>query len=536
MATLEQLRESLAHLKSYQLPERFETAATASQQDLDVSERPSTKPILEPQTVERYRKARESYLRCSIMERFLEHVATIQYDENTEYPTAQLPPSVSQEAEVELRELKEQVKEDLRQCISKVRTSHDGVLSKYQLLCQKRDHLEKSIEEAENQKGDEEETDPGIDMAIENDTIELSKEEENHKILLLKRKELESKLRKIRADKEDLNSAINRKKAVLEDLTNKNKGFEGKQLLGAPCHGNIDSMTITEIHEATAAISRKAEELRDRAEWYDSMKGTMEELGGMKILSVTSIDPNSSESNNDDDKDESASLSKITEAITLNVRLLDEYVVKIVLSSIDNAAVDVFRVKSAHFITPTTIHNTIEDPKLRDSNPTPTITFPLPSLDDLVSLSADLGPMHDLRFVLREAMARVRTLSARVDELAQLRMKYLTKITNPNHNSRLNTGFGRDDQEIVCSLSTGVTVVLCLTVDCPMVDGSAYIQQIVGVAGWQEEHLHDIKDAINDKRCRSPLHCMDLLVQEINRVEKEEGLVIPKTPVLPKKG
>ena len=298
-------------------------------------------------------------------------------------------------------------------------------------------------------------------------------------------------------------------------------------------------MSISQIEAETNEVRKKADELRDKAEYYNSMKSAMEESGEMKILSVTSM-PQPSTSDNMESNQTSLSLnSNDNESICLKVRLLDEHIVQVVLTSISrprsNPAVETFRVTSAHFITSTTISDTIQDPEQRASNQTPTVSCVIPPLDDLVSLSSNLEPMHDLRFVLREAMARVRALSALVDELAQLRMKYLTKITNTSKSGRLNNCFGGEDQEVVCSLGTGVTVVLRLTVDCPMIDGSAYIQQIVGVAGWDEESLYRIKDVVNGKKCRSPVHCMDMLVKEIERIEKEEGLSIPKTPILPRK-
>lgn len=338
-------------------------------------------------------------------------------------------------------------------------------------------------------------------------------------------------------EKEEVNNHIDRKKSVLRDLTNKDKSFsDEKQIKG---HDILDSMSISEIQAETDEIRKKVGELRDKSEYYDSMKAAMEELGGMKILSVTSIAQPSPSKNTKSSSPIPSTLSQNNESICLKVRLLDEHIVQVVLASISrprsNPSVETFRVTSAHFITPTTINDTIEDPELRASNQTPTVSCVIPPLDDLVSLSSNLEPMHDLRFVLREAMARVRALSALVDELAQLRMKYLTKITKTNKSGRQNKSFGGEDQEVVCSLSTGVTVVLRLTIDCPMIDGSAYIQQIVGVAGWDEEYLHRIKDAVNEKKCRSPVHCMDLLVKEIERIEKEEGLTIPKTPTLPKR-
>ena len=116
----------------------------------------------------------------------------------------------------------------------------------------------------------------------------------------------------------------------------------------------IDSMSISQIEAETNEVRKKADELRDKAEYYDSMKSAMEELGGMKILSVTSM-PQPSTSDNMESNQTSLSLnSNDNESICLKVRLLDEHIVQVVFTSISrprsNPAVERFRVTSAHLL------------------------------------------------------------------------------------------------------------------------------------------------------------------------------------------
>jgi hypothetical protein len=115
-----------------------------------------------------------------------------------------------------------------------------------------------------------------------------------------------------------------------------------------------------------------------------------------------------------------------------------------------------------------------------------------------------------------------------------LRTKYLTKITDPSKN-KVIYGFGGEDQEVLCSLESQITVVLRLTADCPILRGSTYIQRIVGCGGWDDTVLQRIKASVNEQRFCGPVDLMDALVEEIERVVKEEGITIPKTPVLPKR-
>lgn len=156
----------------------------------------------------------------------------------------------------------------------------------------------------------------------------------------------------------------------------------------------------------------------------------------------------------------------------------------------------------------------------------------IPPLDDLVSLSNNMKPLEDIRFILREAMARIRIISQRVDVLSQLKLKYLTRVTNPMKN-KIKFGYGGEYQEVVCSLPCQITVVLRLTCDCPLLDGSVFIHQIVGVSGWDNDCLERMKKKVNTKKFRSPIQIMDALDEEIRRVVKDEGVVLPKTPYLP---
>jgi hypothetical protein len=151
----------------------------------------------------------------------------------------------------------------------------------------------------------------------------------------------------------------------------------------------------------------------------------------------------------------------------------------------------------------------------------------IPSLDDLVRLSANLGSVEDLRFLLRETMTRIRTITARVNELAILRTRYLTKIGRLHYH---DYSFGGQDQEIMCSLNECITAVIRLAPDCPLEEGSARLDQLVGVGGWDTEILESIEK--NIPHCKGPLQLMQVLMSEIRRLE-ENGVQVPQTPSMP---
>jgi hypothetical protein len=67
-----------------------------------------------------------------------------------------------------------------------------------------------------------------------------------------------------------------------------------------------------------------------------------------------------------------------------------------------------------------------------------------------------------------------------------------------------------------------------------MMDGSVFLDQIVGVGGWDMDVLDRIKDRVNAQpNCKGPLAIMEALAKEIHRVQKEDGVALPGTPSMP---
>ena len=91
-------------------------------------------------------------------------------------------------------------------------------------------------------------------------------------------------------------------------------------------------------------------------------------------------------------------------------------------------------------------------------------------------------------------------------------------------------------------MNEGVTVVICLTPDCPLVTGTAYVEEIVGIGGWSDDSLERLKETMNRKINRGQFCCssdedcsgggpiisiMNMLVFELEKMKK------PDTPTLP---
>ena len=576
MSSLAQLRNTLRSLQSYELPDRY--LHSNGENDLQGELKEATtaaKPILNPENVKRYRKARDAYLRSRITELFLEHLST--YDGSDR--TLQLPSLPSKEEEDELHIVGESVRADLRKSVTEVKESFEEVQSKYQVFSQRRDELQEILDEMENENdrnnldnNNNESFDHPMDEDKENEDLEavvdeseMALQEERLAALIKKRTELESKLRQIRMEGQEVEFRIENKKKMVKELMKiniENNDDSQKDSNSSDAKTDIDDMeemlTLKEIEAETEDLKKQAQDFHDMSDYYESMRISLEELCGMKILSVStaslppSTTPIGGHSNKSSPKRKSprhrrspSSISILedqrsskNDSISLKVLLLDKHIVLVTLTSnmvsTNNCAsptpVETFRVSSAEFQSSTVLLDTLPNEDENSRNPTKTVSVTIPPLDDLVRLSSNLDPVQDLRFLLRETMARIRTLSARVEVLAKLRKNYLTKIGDAA--SRTNYGYGGEDQEIVCSLNAGITVVIRLTADCPLLEGSAYIHQIEGMGGWEEEVLSRMKTRVNEKKSRSPLEIMDSLVEEIGKVERS----VPKTPILPRKG
>ena len=550
MASLNQIRESLASVQSYKLPDRYEPVKNTEHQN----ER--TQPLLDPETIKRYRAAQSKYLRSQITNLVIEHLKTLKYDPNDEdgnRPMIEFPEAITEEERNSLRRNMEAAKDNLCRSVSQVKQSYEGVYHKYQILEQRRKELKNIVNELENK---EKNGNPGggglVDIDIDGhdghmddeddalDQSELELHEERLQSLVAKRSMMEAQLRKIRMETEQTSSQIASKKELLQKLMNvhdppRDDSERSRSASSNAVEDIMNGLDVEQMKAQTDEMRLQTQHFRDMSDFYESMKTAMEVISGIKILSVTDAKSDTVQGGSPR-QNRRHSRDLMDGAIALKIQLLDHHIVEIVLYDTKNpsATGDCFRVLSARLLTSEVLTDTLLSQEEYENNPTPTVSITIPPLDDLVSLAANLEPVQDLRFVLRESLARIRTLSARMNELAALRKKYLTKITNPSKN-RVNYGFGGEDQEILCSLDSQVTVVVRLTADCPILKGSAYIQRIVGCGGWEDAVLQRIKAKVNEQRSSGPIDLMDLVVDEINRVVKEDGVKIPKTPSLPRR-
>jgi hypothetical protein len=72
--------------------------------------------------------------------------------------------------------------------------------------------------------------------------------------------------------------------------------------------------------------------------------------------------------------------------------------------------------------------------------------------------------------------------------------------------------------------------------DCPLLDGSVFVDQLVGVGGWDGSVLESIRTNLQAVQWARPTDVVIWLQSELRRLESEEGVVFPQTPKLPVRG
>ena len=253
---------------------------------------------------------------------------------------------------------------------------------------------------------------------------------------------------------------------------------------------------VVKSGEDPSKFLEKIKELKEMKEFYDSLREVMEELGGVKILNA---------------KEDTES-----QHLFLTLAVYEKHQIEIELEIYRK---NMLKLVNAKWLTCPVV--TSMPIPLSDESGSNNIksqeqfSLPIDPLDELVQTAkASMGPPHDLRFIVRETCARIRFLQSRVDDLAVLRRRVLTKVV------------GND--QVVCSLNEGIVIVMRLY------DQWVKVEQIVGVSGWEQSTTDKIYETVSKREeSWTPSKVVDLVQKEVERLKAQDGLVLPKTPVLP---
>lgn len=470
-ANLADFQSTLERLHAYEKPEAL-IASPAMETD---EEQESSQGSLQ-----RYEKARDEYLKRRTQQVFYEHLST--FDGNS----VSIPEAPSEEEQEDSKRLLHEAQERLEATVRSANEKHQQLQTKYDIFVHRREDISRMIADMKDSSFDMDDNHASDDKENEDFNEEaLAAEEQKCNDLTQRRAELLQRLARKRAE-------LTTKERKLDEMNQQMSEISSKV---AP----VTMANVEEYEAETEEMRKHSAKYTEMMEWYDGMREMLEDITGIKILGVKNAEGS----------------AKI---MVLKVQLLVVHQVEIRMKK-DPRRPNTLRVDSATFLTSDTVQGEMVDNKA--------LELTIPDLKDLVRLCINMGPVKDLQFLLRETMARIRAIVARVDELSILRAGYLTKIGALQHSAH---SFGGEDQEVVCSISEGVTVVLRLTPDCPIVAGSSYVDQIVGVGGWDPSALENLKQTINIQRHRGPVKLMDSLKQELDRLQQEGEISVPTTP------
>lgn len=445
--TLDRLKEELSSLER-EIPEKFQIN--------DNKENSSTSSI-DPSLIERYQQARDKYLKGKILQILLQKVQTC------DGTTFEMPEAPSPEEIADLKERREQALRRVQATTNEIQRKLQEYHAQRSICKTRKEEIELMIEEMQGRIGEtDEEMDDGA-VEEEVDEEELNRQDERLAQLQQRKAELLAQIRAVDDENFQLQKSLKDKKIDLARLQGTNDV-------------EITQESLAKMKEENDKMKASIAEYKEMADFYNNLRLVMEELRGVRVLAVSRA--------GDED-------------LSLKVKVLNAYDMELHLSVVDGRSSEGgLRVVQANFISDTMVRGPVVEGLEQ-------VQIQIPPLDDLVRLSEKAMPGDGFRFVLREAMARITILQDRVRELTLLQHQVPSTIGEFQHDPN---GFGGEDQDVVCRLSDEIAIVLRLTPDCPLIEGSVYIDQIVGLDdSMGPKAVAELKESVNSKQFKSPV-------------------------------
>ena len=487
----------------------------------------------------RYLNARKAYLKHRITELVAVHLSEENSDDYL-HAVAVVAESSNKEGYVKQVKL-------IQQAVDDVVVKYEALSNRYATICADANELEKMIIDLEQQKQSSQE-DSNANDDDDDDTNQNDGDNMEEQDLAIVQHELEEQWQNLSARKMERQRQIQRLKTQISKVDAERVAVTDKlnHIVRAHSHSdgggesNAENVNTTEIDVASFSnvqlqideVRDKISNLRDMAEWYDTVRVTLEALSAMSIQKVVRLEQQDSHDN------------IRTAALEVQVRLqLDEGIHYLLGVELCAAPMDskngnhTLRVSGARVIGSNIM-------KSKDGAVQCT-ALSTHSLAEMVEASRSLvssnnpcrqqktrqggnrgngvSSCDDLKFVLRESLARLRGANQRLQHLELLRKKYLTQIEYTKC---------KDINTVICSLDDGVTVVLTLTPDCPLLPGSAFIEQIAGLGGWEQSVLSGIQRKVNDFRFKSALDVMNAVAKEIKRTSLAKPLDVSMSDMI----
>lgn len=420
-------------------------------------------------TIQRYEEARDLYLQRRLENLLVDHVSTYDPEAGPALEQAlEFPIVPTDEESKALQERHDQVLQNLLSLLGGIDSQVHHLKDLHAAIAGRRTELECQVQDLEDPTHtNTNNTDEDVVME-KGETVQdedLAQEQNRIDALQETKRQLRQQLAKLKQETEET-----KQKTLLQD----------KHLANLQTQANP-------VTDSLSTHQKKVQELKEIKAFYDSLRGVLEEVGGVKIDSVKE-DP-------------------VKRRLYLTLLCYDTFSVEVELQVYRETFLQVV---NARWLGDPTVHSTDQDTARKES-----LSLKLGSLDDLVQIAkTTLSPPHDLRFFVRETLARIRIQQARVQDLNILRQQVLTKIHNGN--------------QIVCSLNEGIIVVMRLY------ERHVRVEQIIGVSGWTEaatQRIHDAIPADDVFHPMKPTEVFQCVLQEMEGL-KSDGKY-PQTPHFP---
>lgn len=434
--------------------------------------------------LERYHEAKSLYIQRRLESFMVDHVMGFDETSNQfEIPDIPSITNTASDSSAEDDTEARSVEEKHAKALTALETAAQGIHASlrtmrntYQSVMSRRKELEQMVQDLE-QDDDEDNNDEDDEIMMMMDVDDTDIEREKTELLEQRKRQLQEEYARLLKEKEERMKAISHSRKELASLQK-------------------EESKIIESGQDPTAFLEKIKELKEMKEFYDSLREVMEELGGVKIL---------------DAREDGESRH-----LFLTVSIYESHQVEFELEVYRQT---LLKLVNAKWITDPVV-TSVSVPCDDNDESTNVLqkeqfSLPLQPLDDLVQTAkTTMGPPHDLRFVVREVCARIKIVQSRANDIAVLRRRVLTKVV------------GND--QVVCSLNEGIVIVMRLY------DQWVKVEQVVGVSGWDPSTTAKIQEVVS-KRDESwtPDLVVNLVQKEVERLKSQDGLVLPKTPVLP---
>jgi hypothetical protein len=504
--------------------------------------------------LEEYKKARDLYLQRKLMQNAVQRVTTT-YDVSTQALVNSNFDETSAEEKQELEERREHILTTLSNKALLLQQKQHELNTKYIHFQQRRDefmqmmHLQQQPDYDSDVDNDDEDIEDNYDTTMEYEN-QVMLQEDKMSSLHERYAQLQVQLRNVQQQNTVAMQNVDRYKlqlrTIISNSTNKENGSH-LATFGLSSDGVISDWLdnpdakIQELYQQNIVAKDNLDKVKESHDFYLSLRHLLETLSGIRFKNFA----NKSSDDMDDDN-----------GVMITVQLLDKYDVEIALEfprgSIANSTIfkrDACVIQSAIIISDNAVVTSGAAVGSQDTASIPdseamVMQLRIPDFDDIVQFANTYSAGENIRTLLRELLARMAMIEERVKELTKLQQEKGVVLsigplcttsakTNNNDHGSTCTAMMRD-QEVVCSLNhPPMTTVLRLTGNCPLMDGSIYIDQLIGLGGWDQQIVQQIQDTISTRQYQTPIQIVSAIQTEVQRLQDEEQFIVPSTPRMP---